>query len=33
MDGQQGEQALRAFSKYDLCVPIDKLEAAHQQDS
>jgi hypothetical protein len=33
MDGQEGEQALRAFNKYDLCVPIDKLEAAHQQDS
>jgi hypothetical protein len=29
MDGRKGVQALRAFSKYDLCVPIDELEAAH----
>jgi hypothetical protein len=32
-DGQEGKQALRAFSEGDLCLPLDKVEAAHQQDS
>src|ERR1700730_14125593 len=32
-DGQEGKQALRAFGEGDLCLPLDKVEAAHQQDS